>query len=414
MSQIIDEVRLIFSDATENKNKFWHGKLFDNGDVLVEWGRVGYNSQSKLHPNAGERKLESLKKSKLKKGYTEQRTIASNLKNVAKNSLKQVAVNDIGGCTEVKKLISWLADINIHKITSNTNIVYDSSEGTFNTPLGLVTIDGIHEAQSILNKISNLVESHSLDDNFSNLVSEYLRIIPQNVGMKRGWENRFFGSHDLIAKQFDIIDSLEASLQKISTKTQENSERVFEVKLSIVTDRDVIKNISDKYEKSRGFHRDVKNFKIKQIFQVYIPTMQEAFEKDGKNIGNIMSLFHGTKASNLLSILKVGLIIPPSNASHCTGRMFGPGIYFSDQSSKSLRYATNAWTYGGNTDRTFMFICDVAMGRYYVPSGPRNSLPPKGYDSYFAKAGISGVMNNEMIIPRVSQCNLVHLIEFSH
>lgn len=59
-----------------------------------------------------------------------------------------------------------------------------------------------------------------------------------------------------------------------------------------------------------------------------------------------------------------------------------------------------------------MFVVDVAMGKYYVPSGPRREPPPAGYDSYFAKGRESGVLNNEMIIFRTSQANITHLIEF--
>ena len=59
-----------------------------------------------------------------------------------------------------------------------------------------------------------------------------------------------------------------------------------------------------------------------------------------------------------------------------------------------------------------MFLSDVAMGKYYVPSGPSSNLPKKGYDSTFAKAHKSGVMNNEMIVYKLNQCNLTYLVEF--
>jgi len=112
-----------------------------------------------------------------------------------------------------------------------------------------------------------------------------------------------------------------------------------------------------------------------------------------------------------LSILKGGLVIPPSSSSHVTGRMFYNGIYFSDQSTKALNYATSFW---GSSDigRYFMFMADVSMGKYYVPSGPRSCLPPAGYDSYFAQGRKSGVQNNEMIVFKTSQVNLRYLVEF--
>ena len=103
----------------------------------------------------------------------------------------------------------------------------------------------------------------------------------------------------------------------------------------------------------------------------------------------------------------------PASAPNVTGSMFGRGLYFSDQSSKSIRYATGAWGGSGNTDRVFMFLANVGMGNYHVPPGPTSSHPPKGYDSYFAKGGKSGVANNEMIVFRTSQMDLVYLVEFN-
>jgi poly [ADP-ribose] polymerase len=154
------------------------------------------------------------------------------------------------------------------------------------------------------------------------------------------------------------------------------------------------------------------NYRVKKVYEIKIGSMHTAFENRGLPIGNIMELWHGTKCSNLLSILKVGLIIPSSSSPHCTGRMFGDGLYFSDQSTKALNYATNFWGSGGSTKRIFMFLADVAMGKYYVPSGYNGRLPKTGYNSTFAKARQSGVRNNEMIVYNTYQANLKYLIEF--
>ena len=67
--------------------------------------------------------------------------------------------------------------------------------------------------------------------------------------------------------------------------------------------------------------------------------MARSFWRDGGvTVGNVQELWHGTRAGNLLSILRAGFTIPPANAPHVTGRMFGNGVYFSDQSTKSLNY----------------------------------------------------------------------------
>jgi poly [ADP-ribose] polymerase len=91
--------------------------------------------------------------------------------------------------------------------------------------------------------------------------------------------------------------------------------------------------------------------------------------------------------------------------------MFGPGVYFSDQSTKSIRYATGAWGGSGAKDRKFMFLADVAMGKMYIPSGATHAKCPSGYDSTFAKGGQSSVANNEMIVYHLGQVKPVIIME---
>jgi predicted DNA-binding WGR domain protein len=42
------ETYLVFVDAVRNSNKFWSAKVEGN-QLTMEWGRVGYNSQTKVH-----------------------------------------------------------------------------------------------------------------------------------------------------------------------------------------------------------------------------------------------------------------------------------------------------------------------------------------------------------------------------
>jgi poly [ADP-ribose] polymerase len=157
------------------------------------------------------------------------------------------------------------------------------------------------------------------------------------------------------------------------------------------------------------YHLDVKT-----VYSVDINVVKEAFQKDGAKLKNIWELWHGTRASNLLSILKAGLIIPPSNAPNVTARMYGNGIYASDQSTKALNYAFGAWGSGARDNNCFMFLLQMAMGNHYTPRGSfSGNKAPLGYDSTFAKANQSGVYNNEMIVYRTSQVDLNYLIEFS-
>ena len=428
--------RLICNDVDDNNNKCWHGYALANGDAYAEWGRVNKALQHEYYAygNRGdaERWLDSKTNDKLsyssKAPYTRQRTIAtsgpfghasSGGGTVKSNELKTIAAQQISGDAETRKLVSWLADVNVHQITKNTQITYNVATGVFSTPLGLVTPDGIDEARVILNDLSNYVVKRDWENNsYKKYLENYLRIIPQDLGMTRGWHKTIFAASDSLQKQNDILDSLEASLQAGQPKNAPVkgaiSEKVFSVTLDTVSDSKIIDGVKKKYRAEKGSHYDVSGYDVYKVWTVHITTVRDLFHKDGKNVGNIKQLWHGTKASNLLSILKGGLVIPKASAAHCCGRMFGDGVYFSDQSTKSIRYATGAWTGGGNIDRVFMMIADVAMGKEYVPTGSKHSgwTPPAGYDSCFAKGGHSGVSNNEMIVYRTSQADLTYLVEF--
>jgi len=426
MSGIIRQVRLIYVETVDsNNNKFWNGTLYDNNDVFVEWGRVGYTGQSKTHPGVGERKLESLEKEKKKKGYTEQRIVASTATTgtgviTKRLDLAEVAARQIKTDTpEVIGLVKYLAKANIHNITSGSGITYDEVDGVFKTPLGVVTDDGLVEARELLEKISDFVAANDFDNKkFLGLCGQYMRIIPTNIGMRKFDARTDMGSLDHVRRQNDVLDSLKTALEQIAdaytqqdAARQKDKPKIFQCSLELVNDTETIKTIDALYNKTLHRSHACAHLRLLKVFAVKIDTMVAAFE-EGKKVGNVMELWHGTKAANLLSIMKGGFMIPRSNAPHCTGAMFGLGTYFSDQSTKSLNYAYGYWG-GGRDNNCFMFLNQVAMGKPYTPVSYTERLPKAGFDSTFAMAGRSGVQNNEMVIYKTSQCNPIFLCQFS-
>jgi predicted DNA-binding WGR domain protein len=68
------EIYLVFVDTTQNNNKFWSAKIHGN-QLIVRWGRVGYNPQTKMHnftnPQQAISKYNNLVFEKKAKGYQE-------------------------------------------------------------------------------------------------------------------------------------------------------------------------------------------------------------------------------------------------------------------------------------------------------------------------------------------------------
>jgi poly [ADP-ribose] polymerase 2/3/4 len=422
--KLIEELRFILTEIGSNQNKFWNVSLYDNDDVVTEWGRVGYAGQSKTFNSAGRNFMQSKIREKEGKGYRPQQVLGgtkpSSVQVGSASELAQIAKTQIVSNNPlVEQLIARLARANVHHILQSTTMQYDASRGTFSTPLGIVDQLAIDQARDILVKIGSFVQSADYDNRkFMDEVNDYLMLVPQNIGMGRLNLRTKFPDMESVTKQNDILDSLEASLQAALSKPDDGSApkpqapKLFDLRLNLIEDSREIERIRKFYRMTNQKMHACSHLDVKTVYEVEIGEMHAEFEAKGRPVGNVMELWHGTKTANLLSIMKSGLKTSPPSTAAIAGKMFGNGIYFSDQSTKSLNYAYGYW-HGSREDNCFMFLCNVAMGNYYVPAGPSSQLPMKGYDSTFAQAHKSGVMNNEMIVYRNEQVDLTRLVEFS-
>lgn len=429
MAAVVEQKQCIcveFGDT--NNNKVWKYTLYDDGTALTEWGRVGKGLQSKL---VSQSQAETKWREKTNpnnapdKRYTEVRSIG-NGENVVISSLKDVKLAAVAKAQIkhsnpiVQNLIDYLVKVNAHNIMSATGgkIQYDSSTAQFKTPLGVIDPSQVAEARVQLVKIAKFVKDMDyFNRDFYPALNQYLRLIPHDVGMMKISPQLIFPDFSKVEQENDLLDGLETSFNSVISshpKGEIDTPKIFDVELDLINDDGIWKHVNSFYEKNKKTMHQSYKYKLKRIYRIVIPSVINNFEKNGKSLGNIRELFHGSKCSNVLSILKQGLIIPPASSNHCTGRMFGNGVYASDISSKALNYATNQWGSGGVVDKIFMFLVDFAMGNEYKVKngGSLRDYPPKGYDSVFAEAGRSGVINNEMIVYKLFQVNLKYLLEF--
>ena len=430
---VVRSEKFIMVESDNNHNKCWYIEEHNNGMIRTTWGRVG-NSLSiteKQFGSSASKEYDKLVKSKLKKGYTKLRTIDSSstadIKNIQKKTLEDIALKEIvfdKADNQIKSMIQVFCQANIHAITSSTNITFNSTTGVFQTPCGVVTLDAINDARNILNKIYDLVKDRDFGHDFIRYTEQYCMIIPQKVHGHLVCTKIFRDEKD-VQKQNDVLDSLKDSIETLEQLNNQKDEdktveehKLFNCEIKKVTDEKVIENIKKLFNKTHQNIHACRNLKVKTVYEINIESMtkaynntKEAWIKAGKDL-NEQELWHGTKKQNIISIMKNGMIIPPANASHCTGRMFGSdGLYLSDQSTKSLNYAYGWWS-GTKDTNCYMFLNKVLMGKSYTPNGYTGcSNIPSGYDSIFAKAGVSGVQNNEMIVPPNQVCP-EYLIEF--
>jgi poly [ADP-ribose] polymerase len=428
MSNILKQYKMNFFDISANSNKVWIGFAYDSGLFETRFGRVreganlAVNQKQFSSGAAAIAELERKHHEKLRKGYRDTSVLDNHetiITNARPAELSKIAVAQIGGADDsiTAELIKYLVDVNIHQITHSTSIRYDASNATFSTPLGVLTPDAVSDARNLIRQIET-ANSSGLTSSFrERLICDYYRLVPADFGVRIPSTNQLLDSADKIQKQISILDALEAALT--TNAPTASSEKLFKTKLTKIphfTDegKNQFRDIRVMFEKSRNSSHVSNRLKLTRIYEVEIESMKTDFDRSAKKLGNIRAdLWHGTKSSNLLSILKNGLIIPKSSSSHCTGRMFGDGIYTSLQSTKALNYATDFWNKsGGNNQRTFMFLCEVALGKTYNPKSYGESLPKKGTDSSWVEAGTAGVMNQECIVYDTAQINLKYLCEF--
>lgn len=215
--------------------------------------------------------------------------------------------------------------------------------------------------------------------------------------------------------EFDLLDQLETAVQMGSAMTNASQRmNALRTDVELLDDSKEFDRIKKFIVKSRAHnhrHLDVWEYGVKNIFRIRIPEERTRYEINGKQLGKIRELFHGSRNCNILSILKGGLIIPPSLSDHVTGRLFGDGLYFANNSTKSLNYSTGWWARSKNKySNVFLFLADVAMGNEYVVSSYYSRRAPKNYNSLYAKKN-SQVLNAEFIAYSLSQATLTYLVE---
>lgn len=434
MSNIIKSARLIFVSVKNNNNKFYYIDLFDNDQVQIRYGRYieengELKTQSDTTAPGGEALFQRKLREKTAKGYTPQPVLEDTSSTTAtqKNAgLEEIALQQIRTQSdEVRELISYLCNINIHNIVENSAIKYNKVTGLFSTPSGLITLQGIRDGRELLSKIKSKVDAGKYDAHYIRWLDRYLTIVPRDFGRKRPNPQELFPDDAEIQKQAGILDSLEASLTSYAEKRAQGEledkeedappppPQLFDTAVELLKDQAQFAAIKQHFEKSaKTEHQSIKHLTLKRVYTVEIAKMKRDFDERGAAKGNVHRLWHGTSAANVLSIFKSGFMLTPPSSAHIAGKAFGNGLYFAPASTKSLQYAGGFW--GGKQGRkTYMFLNDIAVGQAFEPKTTTRNNPPAGYDSYWARAGKSGwLINDEVIVFDTAQVNPVYLLEF--
>lgn len=417
---------LIMFDSKNNNNKYYEATLDDAGNISVRYGRVGGGAQTTSY-SGGKRKFDSLISSKIKKGYKEAQleVVSSDTGLVKRGNVVDVALKQIDTQDDMSRaLIQTIAKANIHNITSSTNIKYDEKDGLFKTPLGVVKKEAVEEATALLSQIEVHLPAYlndgSMEAEISSLNDSYFVLIPNKVNTTRDKRFLLFSQKNIDVQKsvckalLETLDLIEDLKNNTNEEEKVEVEKIFNLEISHVEDAKTIDRIVKYYNESKNSDHGgrIMGSRVKNIYKINLGNQQQPFEEAKEKYGNVHEFWHGTRVANLLSIFCKGLMMPKESPGAKAGAMFGYGIYFANQSSKSINYCDGMyWTGGSNSGKVYMFLASVAVGKAYTPPHSTQSNPPKGYDSYWAKAGKSGVRNDEIIVFDLSQVRLDYLLE---
>jgi len=450
-------VILMCGNIDGNANKFYVLELQTNGTeyrLYSEYGRIGSPNPARdlredLDLADAEKEFERIKKSKLRTKTKTRKLVDGDDKHAEQYREVDIAAPTIGspnirakgsadgGSTitttkkagsaavgaifgqmnyesSVQTLLSQLLAENIHNIeaTSSITVTHNGLE----TPLGPITHSHIGTARDTLNRllaISGLGKINGRDAtarNVRDLNNEFFSLVPHQFGNRITEADMLLSDND-IAQKIDLLQGMEAALTVTTADDKDDGSPKLPLSMSELSRRsDDFKAIKNRVV-STSKHNDVRDWKVNRIFAAENSNAVSQYLNPTN--GPEYDLFHGSANANLLSIMLNGFYVPPSSASHVTGRMFGNGVYGASSSSKSFRYSIGLW--GGSRSRmqtAYMFVVRFGMGKIFETDTTRTQGAPKGYNSIHAKAGRQ-LMNDEYIVYNPRQARVTHLIEMA-
>lgn len=307
-----------------------------------------------------------------------------------------------------------------------------SLQTTAENPLGTLTLTQIESGREVLQRIQKLLtKSPSYQDSIKtkilDLSNEFYSAIPQVMAKrptkKAGKPEMDKWLQGLALNNSMVIDEKEDLLELLSdvqgmvggfaaTDAQKRYSEIGCVYEALTRSDDRFKRVEKHIKGTRSRHHSW-GARIENIWTMSVKGQKKEHVPGMKKAGNIKPMFHGSRNANILGICKHGLLMRPPGV-YITGSMFGNGLYFADQSSKSEQYSTSR--FGGSrrgADTYFLFVADVALGKVkkYTSAQTHLSRPPSGFNSVQGAKG-SYLLHNEFIIYKLNQHILQYLIEF--
>lgn len=345
---------LNLTDIKNNNNKFYTISVLSNDNInytlITRYGRVGYcGVEQKKNFNNIEQAYREFKK--IFRTKTSNNWECPFVPKKGKYFLMELEqpdediVDDNSLDPRITDLLKKISNKEIF-LKTYSKIGIDSKK----CPLGKIDKSQIEKSYEILNDIKTNIETYDGED-FIDLSSQFWTLIPYNTGKNRPPVIDTYKKIKIFTEMVDSIKEIE-----ISNNIIKNNKSYLDIYHELNCELYPIHKDSDEFDLIKDYiftnmgSTHYQNYEILDILSL---------EKDEplNNEYQTKLLFHGSRTSNYLSIIKNGLRIPnPSNVCH--GSVLGYGIYFADCSTKSLNYC-----HLDSGDVGCLLLCEVAFSK---------------------------------------------------
>lgn len=477
IKDVLKRHTLNFTDIINNNNKFYNLELIESNDgkfyIYTQYGRVGVAGVKEYRKcddrTDAEEEIAKIIKSKTKKGYVEVKLVKADVgseigkskvdSTVSVDTLKRMGASVTEKDESTSKLHPEVQDL-VRTWFGVTQEFVELNLDTNKCPLGQLSLTQIDLAKQILDNARTQVHAKKTDiKELNKLTSQYYSNIPHVLPRKIDADVLRLDSDTKIDKAFDILDvfadakNVQAVISKKSAVDSQYA--TLNADLEFVDPADPVwRWIDNMLHGTRASnHGGLGKLKTHKIFkvsrhneekhwleaaekiagecgkftpsEVYAKWVKERLDvsKDMDSLykrANILPGWHGTRRANMIGITTKGLLIRPSGVAHA-GSMYGDGIYWATNSTKSINYCDvkgSYWAQGSNKT-AYLFLADVAFGNQKIAGGShfytKQSIKPN--HSVWAKAGgNTGLYNDELItyVPTGSgqQHRIRYIIEF--
>lgn len=321
--------------------------------------------------------------------------------------------------------------------------------------------DLIPAALARLKVVGNDLDTQVKDRDLVALSQMVASLVPRPISRKGLTDaEAILSSNNILSLQQDL-DAFEASLRNENFEVEDVPEQTIDpdnmlnARLTHLSLRSELgKWVARTFtEMTRNRHSNVRHMRIRNIFAVERPDRDSRFvnsvkdlaaKRKGQHLGDVKpglqpptrpdlgdlkklasdaNLFlgiHGTRGVNIHPIMSTHFRMPQAlSGVHITGAAFGGGIYFATDRGKSAQYVGSRHSVygsgGGLRNRGFfMFLCDVAGGKFHYPRGAWGigSKCPGGGDSVYAHPSYCRtLLNDEHVIFNPDHARIRYLIE---